>query len=118
MGIAIVAKNVTTFIALYLLCLEDHRVTLETIQYGICSLRNMLADLDARGGTSCCLIENSNHSSHKGFFDKSIQKYTEYLDNGNHLEKCKIVKLSHDTMYEHREYLSNIKSPEVRSIFY
>ena len=31
MSIAIVTKNVTTFISLYLLCLEDHRVTLETI---------------------------------------------------------------------------------------
>ena len=49
--------------------------------------------------------------------DISLQKYTEYLDKESHTEKCKIVRLSHGLMYAQREYLSNIKSPEIRSNF-
>ena len=42
---------------------------------------------------------------------------TEYLDKESHPEKCKVVRLSQRLMYEQREYLSNIKSREIRSIF-
>ena len=49
--------------------------------------------------------------------DISFQKYTEYLDQESHPEKCKIVRISQGLMYEQKEYLSNIKSPKIRSIF-
>ena len=47
--------------------------------------------------------------------DISLQKYTEYLDKESHPENCKIVRLIHGAMYEQREYLNNIKSPEISS---
>ena len=48
--------------------------------------------------------------------DITIQVCSEYTTNLSNQEKCKVIKCCYGELYMQREYLNNIKSPDMRTI--